>query len=206
MKLQIILVVLAIIVGGSFYLAAVETPSPLILGEAAPEFTLKDLDGKEHQLSSFKGKYVVLEWTNYECPFVKKHYDTGNMQALQAKHTGEDVIWLSICSSAEGKQGYFTADKWKELVSEKKAVPTAVLLDADGKVGGLYMARTTPEMFIIDPQGNLIYMGAIDDKSGRDHEEIKTALNYVDQALAEAKAGKPVSVPISRSYGCSVKY
>ncbi len=206
MKFRILLAVIIIAISGGLYLSAMEPPSPLAIGELAPDFKLRDLDGQEHQLSSFKGKYVVLEWTNYECPFVRKHYDTGNMQALQKKFTGEDVVWLSICSSAQGKQGHFSPEKWKELVVEKKANPTAILLDSEGVVGNLYMARTTPEMFIIDPQGKLVYMGAIDDKPGRDHEEIKTAVNYIEQAFAEIKAGKPLSMPVTRSYGCSVKY
>jgi len=157
-------------------------------------------------LASFKGKYVVLEWTNYDCPFVKKHYSSGNMQALQNKNIAEGVIWLTINSSAAGKQGNFPPEKWKELAAERKSAPSAILLDTDGKVGKLYMAKTTPEMFVIDPNGALLYMGAIDDKPTTNIEDVKTAINYVQNALDEAKAGKPVSVPISKSYGCSVKY
>ncbi|MFZ5951050.1 MAG: thioredoxin family protein [Candidatus Rifleibacteriota bacterium] len=207
MKIRALLASLVIMLGGVWILGAMEPPpAGLTLGEPAPNFTLKSIEGKDVELASFKGKYVVLEWTNYECPFVKKHYDSGNMQALQSKNISEGVIWLSINSSAEGKQGNFAPEKWKELAVEKKAAPTAILLDPDGKVGKLYMARTTPEMFVIDPEGNLLYMGAIDDKSGRDLEEVKTAKNHVQAALDEARAGKPVSVPITRSYGCSVKY
>lgn len=207
MKFRIILAVLLIAISGAFYLSAMQPAvAGPTLGEPAPDFVLTDLDGQEVALSSYKGKYVVLEWTNYECPFVKKHYNSGNMQSLQAKFTGEDVIWLSINSSAPGKQGNFPPEKWKEMLAEKKVAASKVLLDPDGKVGKLYLARTTPEMFVIDPQGNLIYMGAIDDKSGHDPAEIKTAKNFVQTALEEARAGKPVSTPITRSYGCSVKY
>jgi peroxiredoxin len=187
-------------------LTAAETLAGPVLGEAAPNFSLNGLDGKAVELASFRGKYVVLEWTNYECPFVGKHYRSGNMQALQNRNMAEDVVWLVINSSAKGKQGHYAPDKWKDLAAERRSTPTAILLDGDGKVGKLYMAKTTPEMFVIDPNGTLIYMGAIDDKPGRDLEEVKTALNFVQQALDEAKAGKPVSVPITKSYGCSVKY
>ncbi len=177
-----------------------------VLGELAPLFTLNDLDGQPVALEAFRGKYVVLEWTNYECPFVVKHYSSGNMQALQQKNMAEGVVWLVINSSAPGKQGHFEPAKWKELAAERKSTPTGILLDGDGKVGRLYMAKTTPEMFVIDPNGVLLYMGAIDDKPTRDLKDIETAVNYVQQALDEAKAGRPVSVPISKSYGCSVKY
>lgn len=207
MKIRIILAALLIAISGAFYLSAMQPPEPgPTLSEPAPDFTLKDIEGQEVELSSFKGKYVVLEWTNYECPFVKKHYNSGNMQALQKKFTEQGVVWLSINSSAPGKQGNFPPQKWQELVVEKKVAATKVLLDPDGKVGKRYMARTTPEMFVIDPDGKLLYMGAIDDKSGTDPEEIKSASNYVEAALNEAIAGKPVSTPITRSYGCSVKY
>lgn len=203
--LNLLLMVLVVLFVNSC-LSAEEAPGGPLLGEAAPNFTLNDLDGKPVELASFKGKYVVLEWVNYECPFVKKHYSSGNMPALQAKNTADGVIWLTINSSATGKQGNYAPDKWKELAAERKSAPTAILLDTDGKVGKLYMAKTTPEMFVIDPAGILLYMGAIDDKPTYNLEDIKTAVNYVQNALDEAKAGKPVSVPISKSYGCSVKY
>lgn len=185
--------------------AVVEEVGPA-LGEPAPLFELNDLDGKPVSLASFKGKYVVLEWANYDCPFVKKHYSTGNMQALQQKNIADGVIWLVINSSAAGKQGNYPPEKWKELAAERKSAPTAILLDADGKVGKLYMAKTTPEMFVIDPEGRVLFMGAIDDRSTADVKDVEGAVNYVQQALDEARAGKPVSVPISKSYGCSVKY
>ena len=200
-----LVIVLALFIHNGLTAEEATAPTGPVLGEIAPNFTLNDLDGKPVELASFKGKYVVLEWTNYDCPFVKKHYSSGNMQALQDKNVAEGVIWLTINSSAEGKQGNFPPAKWKELAAERKSSPTAILLDPDGKVGQLYMAKTTPEMFVIDPNGSLIYMGAIDDKSSTNVEDIKTAKNYVQQALDEAKALKPVSVPITRSYGCSVK-
>jgi len=201
-----LVIVLALFIHNGLTAEEAAAPTGPVLGEAAPNFTLNDLDGKPVELASFKGKYVVLEWTNYDCPFVKKHYSSGNMQALQDKNVAEGVIWLAINSSAQGKQGNFPPEKWKELAAERKSSPTAIQLDPDGKVGQLYMAKTTPEMFVIDTTGTLIYMGAIDDKPTTNIEDVKTAKNYVQQALDEAKALKPVSVPITRSYGCSVKY
>ncbi len=175
-------------------------------GEPAPDFTLTDTNGKSHTLSEHKGKYVVLEWFNYECPFVVKHYDSKNMQKLQEEYTGKDVVWLSINSSAEGKQGQYAADEMNKLASERGVKATALLLDGDGKVGKLYGAKTTPHMFIIDPKGALIYQGAIDDKPSVDQEDIATSKNYVKSALDAAMAGQPVADPITKSYGCSVKY
>ncbi|HAE37610.1 MAG TPA: thioredoxin family protein [Candidatus Riflebacteria bacterium] len=206
MKFFNLLLMVLVVLFVNSCLSAEEAPAGPLLGEAAPNFTLNDLDGKPVELASFKGKYVVLEWVNYDCPFVKKHYSSGNMQALQDKNIADGVIWLTINSSATGKQGNFTPEKWKELAAERKSAPTAILLDGDGKIGQLYVAKTTPEMFVIDPNGALIYMGAIDDKPTANIEDVKTAINYVQNALDEAKAGKPVSVPISKPYGCSVKY
>lgn len=206
MKFLNLLLVLLLVLLVNSGLSGEEMPVGPVLGEAAPNFTLNDIEGKPVELASFKGKYVVLEWTNYDCPFVKKHYSSGNMQALQAKNIADGVVWLTINSSAAGKQGNFTPERWKELAAERKSAPTAILLDSDGKIGQLYMAKTTPEMFVIDPNGALLYLGAIDDKPTTNLEDVKTAINYVQSALDEAKAGKPVSVPISKSYGCSVKY
>ena len=149
---------------------------------------------------------MVLEWTNPDCPFVKKHYDSSNMQELQKFYTAKGVVWLSINSSAQGKQGNYTPEEWNKIIKEKKAEPTAVLLDPDGKVGKMYDAQTTPHMFRIDQQGLLIYQGAIDDKAGTDPADIPSAVNYVRKALDEAMAGKPVTTPTTKSYGCSVKY
>ncbi|MCB9799158.1 MAG: thioredoxin family protein [Candidatus Omnitrophica bacterium] len=175
-------------------------------GRLAPDFRLEDTHGQSHALSDFLGRYVVLEWTNYECPFVKKHYSGGNMQSLQKELTGEGVVWLSIGSSAEGNQGYFSADEWNKRASEKNASPTAILLDPYGEVGRMYEAKTTPHMFVINPDGVLIYAGAIDSVASPDPADIEGATNYVRQAVHEAMAGKPVSVPATKSYGCSVKY
>lgn len=175
-------------------------------GSAAPDFKLTDTNGKEHSLSDFKGKFVVLEWTNFGCPFVRKHYDSGNMQALQEKYTGKDVVWLMIGSSAEGKQGNFPPEKWNEMVEEKGAKPTAVLLDPEGTVGKLYGAMTTPDMFIIDPEGTLVYRGAIDSIASADKSDIQKATNYVSTSLDAAMNGKPVEPASTKPYGCSVKY
>ena len=178
----------------------------VVVNQTAPDFALPDSHGKQHSLSDFRGKYVVLEWVNYECPFTLKHYTSHNMQGLQKKFTDEGVIWLSINSSAQGNQGYFTTDEINKMMAEKGAVPSAYLIDDKGDVGRLYGAKTTPHMFIIDPAGTLVYQGAIDDKASTDLEDIPQADNYVVQALGEAMSGKKVSVPATQSYGCSVKY
>jgi peroxiredoxin len=176
------------------------------VGQPAPEFTLTDSNGQSHNLSDFKGKFVVLEWLNHGCPFVQKHYDGGNMQGLQKEYTGKDVVWLSIVSSAPGKQGHMTPEETNKAKEEKGASPTAVLIDEDGTVGKLYDAKVTPELFVINPEGTLIYAGAIDDKKSTDAADVAGAKNYVKQALDEALAGSPVSEPTSTAYGCSVKY
>jgi len=176
------------------------------VGQPAPGFTLKDSTGKEHSLADFKGKTVVLEWVNYGCPFVKKHYDSKNMQALQKDATGKGVVWLAVCSSAPGKQGNETPEVATAKTKEYESAATAYLVDADGKVGKLYDAKTTPEMFIINPEGVLVYAGAIDDNRSPDAAVIKDSKNYVKAALDETLAGKPVSTATTKSYGCSVKY
>jgi peroxiredoxin len=182
------------------------TPTGATVGVAAPGFTLVDTYGKSHKLSDFAGKHVVLEWLNHDCPFVRKHYNSGNIQSLQKKYTEMGVVWLSIVSSAEGKQGHFPPDVANNLTTEKGASPTAVLIDADGSVGHMYEARTTPHMFVINPQGTLIYIGAIDDIRSTDAADIAKATNYVDQALTSSMKGEPVSVTTTQPYGCSVKY
>ncbi len=176
------------------------------VGEPAPAFTATDADGKTRSLDEFKGKYVILEWFNPECPFVKKHYGSGNMQKLQAEWTGRGVAWLTIASSAPDKQGHMTPAQANAVIKERGARQTALLLDGDGAVGRLYGAKTTPHMFVIDPQGRLIYAGAIDNVASPDPDDIKGATNYVQQALQEAMSGKPVSAAQTQSYGCSVKY
>lgn len=177
-----------------------------MVGEAAPDFTLTSAKGQEYTLSNYKGKYVVLEWINFECPFVKKHYGVGNMQTLQEMYTEKDVVWLTICSSAPGKQGNFTGDELANRISTQKMMSTAYLVDADGSVGRLYGAKTTPHMFVIDPSGKLIYAGAIDDKPTANPDDVPGAKNYVVGALDAAMAGKEVPTRTSQPYGCSVKY
>ncbi|HEY5742356.1 MAG TPA: thioredoxin family protein [Terrimicrobiaceae bacterium] len=176
------------------------------IGKPAPEFTLTDTSGKKHELSDYKGKFVVLEWVNFGCPFVKKHYGSQNMQKLQQEFSEKGVVWLSICSSAPGNQGNESPAAAKEGISKSGWAAKAYLLDEDGKVGKLYDARTTPEMFVVDPKGTLIYAGAIDDKPTPNPETVQGSNNYVRAALNEATAGKPVAVPSTKPYGCSVKY
>jgi peroxiredoxin len=186
--------------------AALSTQADALVGQAAPDFTLTDSKGGSHKLSALKGKYVVLEWVNYECPFVGKHYGSGNMQKLQREYTAKGVTWLSVNSSAPGKQGHYTPAQVDAKSKERNAAMTAYLLDADGKVGRAYGARTTPHMFVIDPAGKLLYAGGIDDKPSTDGEDVKTAKNFVRAALDETMAGKPVTVASSQPYGCNVKY
>ncbi len=174
--------------------------------EPAPGFTARSADGDKVSLKDYKGKTVILEWTNAECPFVQKHYGSGNMQALQEKYTRDDVVWLTVVSSAEGKQGYVTPEEAKKLTAERNASPTEFLLDPKGEVGRLYGAKTTPHMYIIDPEGTLRYMGAIDSIRSADPADIPKATNYVDQAMVELASGKKVSEAVTQAYGCSVKY
>ncbi|HEY5812765.1 MAG TPA: thioredoxin family protein [Terrimicrobiaceae bacterium] len=176
------------------------------IGKPAPDFTLTDLSGRKHELSDYKGKYVVLEWVNFGCPFVKKHYGSKNMQKLQQEFSEKGVVWLSICSSAPGNQGNESPEAAKEGISKFGWAAKAYLVDEDGKVGKLYDARTTPEMFVVDPKGTLIYAGAIDDKPTPNPATVQGSNNYVKAALNEATAGKPVAVPSTKPYGCSVKY
>jgi peroxiredoxin len=176
------------------------------VGSPAPEFTATDSQGRIQTLDQYRGKYVVLEWHNQGCPFTRKHYVSGNMQNLQKEWTAKGVVWFTVISSAPGTQGYVTPPQENAYLAQMHAAPTAVLLDPDGKVGHLYNAKTTPQMFVIDPQGKLIYAGAIDDKPTPDPDDIRGADNYVSDALTAAMAGKSVATPYSRSYGCSVKY
>lgn len=185
--------------------ASLAIASPEI-GKPAPEFTLTDAKGTSHSLSDYKGKFVVLEWVNFGCPFVKKFYDAGAMQDLQAKHTGDDVVWLSICSSAEGKQGYLTPEELQAKLESIGYKGTGYLIDAEGTVGQSYDAKTTPEMFVINPEGILVYKGAIDNKPTPHASDLDGATNYVSAALGEAKSGGSVTTAQTKSYGCSVKY
>jgi peroxiredoxin len=179
---------------------------PVRVGSAAPAFTVTDSNGKTHRLSDFKGKTVVLEWTNHECPFVRKHYESGNMQRLQQDAASKGVVWLSIISSASGQQGYLTGQRANQLTRSRNASPTAVILDASGNLGRLYGARTTPHLFIIDNSGILRYAGAIDDKPTADKADVATANNYVRSALNSLSKGQPVKPATTQPYGCSVKY
>jgi peroxiredoxin len=176
------------------------------VGQSAPDFTLTGGDGKTHALADFKGKFIVLEWTNPQCPFVHKFYDSGTMQALQKKETAKGVVWLRINSSAEGHEGYQTVADLASYEKSHNVASTESLLDPSGQVGHLYGARTTPHMFVIDPKGVLIYAGGIDNTPSADPADIATATNYVTAALDEAMAGKPVTTPTAQPYGCSVKY
>ncbi|HXW92776.1 MAG TPA: redoxin domain-containing protein [Terriglobales bacterium] len=176
------------------------------VGDPAPEFQATDSHGQGHRLSEYRGKFVVLEWHNNGCPYTRKHYESGNMQRLQQEWTARGVVWFTVISSAPGQQGYVTAPQENDYLTRMNASPTAALLDPQGDVGHLYAAKTTPHMFIINPAGVLIYDGAIDNKATTDQADIAIAQNYVSQALGEAMAGKPVSIPTSRPYGCSVKY
>lgn len=176
------------------------------VGQPAPDFTLPDCTGKNISLSDYKGKVVVLEWVNHGCPFVVKHYGSGNMQKLQADTTAKGVVWLSICSSAPGKQGHMTPADASKTCGEKKTAATAYLLDESGKVGKQYGAKRTPEMYVVDANGVLVYHGAIDDKKSTDPGDIAGAKNHVAAAIEEVLAGKPVSTPTTEAYGCSIKY
>lgn len=192
-------VFLMIGVGGGA-LAAVEPGNP------APDFTLTSVDGRTLSLSQFRGKYVVLEWFNSECPFVQKHYDSGNMQGLQAMYTKKDVVWLTINSTNPDHSNFRDRKRSSEIMANWRGNPTGLLLDAEGTVGQAYGARTTPHMYIVDPRGTLVYRGGIDDKPSFNQRDIPVAKNHVAAALDELMAGQPVSEPDTRPYGCSVKY
>lgn len=187
---------------------AIATPvrAAVMTGKPAPAFTLSDQDGVQRSLADFAGKTVVLEWTNHDCPYVKKHYGAGAMQALQKAATADGVVWLTIVSSAPGKQGHVTGAQAKSLTRDRSAAPTAVLLDPTGEVGKLYGAKTTPHMYVINGSGALVYQGGIDDKATADPADLAGAQNYVAAALADLKAGRPVAVPAAKPYGCSIKY
>jgi peroxiredoxin len=189
----------------SLLIAAPAVAAPT-LGQPAPAFQATDADGHARSLADYAGKTVVLEWTNNGCPYVGKHYGSGNMQALQSKATADGVVWLTVSSSAPDMQGYFTpatARLWKGKVHSNA---TAILLDSEGKVGRLYGAKVTPHMFVIDKAGRVVYMGGIDDRPYADPASLKGAKNYVAAALADLKAGRPIAVAVSQPYGCSVKY
>jgi len=187
-------------------LPAVGTSADAVIGAPAPAFSLPDTVSRTHSLSEYAGKWVVLEWVNYDCPFVGKHYNSGNMPGLQKEYTGKGVVWLAINSSAPGKQGHFTAEVIQSRSGKYGAAHSAYLLDPSGTVGRAYGAKTTPHMYVISPAGRLVYAGGIDDRATTDLADIQGARNYVREALDAAMAGKPVSTPLATPYGCSVKY
>jgi peroxiredoxin len=203
------LTVAALAAVGAFAVERVTAMSPPAtprVGEPAPQFSAPDIAGKTVRLAEYAGKTIVLEWTNDGCPFVGKHYNSGNMQSLQRKYTAEGVVWLTIASSAPGEQGYVTPVEAKADLAHWQAAPTDFLLDPDGTVGRLYNARATPNMAVIDRTGRLVYEGAIDDKPSSRLADVKTAHNYVVAALDALAAGQPVAVSSTRAYGCSIKY
>jgi peroxiredoxin len=184
-------------------LPALAQPTP---GQPAPPFTLTDVDGRKVTLAELKGKYVVLEWTNPSCPFVQKHYGSGNMQSLQKRFTAEGVQWIVINSTTASHSEYLRPAEQKGWLQKQGAAATLAALDADGTVGRAYAARVTPHMYVIDPNGVLVYAGAIDDKRSTNPADVKSAHNYVVQAFTELRGGKPVSVPSTPAYGCTIKY
>lgn len=190
----------------TFALSACGSNASLGVGEPAPDFEGVDTQGVTHRLADYRGKTVVLEWTNHDCPYVRKHYGAGNMQEQQREAAAQGVVWLSIISSAPGKQGHVSPAQADELTRSRKAAPQAVILDPEGTIGRAYGAKTTPHMYIVDPAGTLVYMGGIDDNSSANAEDIPEARQHVRVALQELAAGNPVSEPVTQPYGCSVKY
>ena len=195
---RVFLITLALVAG-----SAIAAPR---VGEPAPDFTGVDTQGKTHRLADYRGKAVVLEWTNHDCPYVRKHYGAGNLQEQQREAAAQGVIWLSVISSAPGQQGYVSPAEADELTRSRKAAPHAVLLDPEGRIGRAYGAKTTPHLYLIDEAGKLIYMGGIDSITTADPADIPKATQYVRVALKERAAGQPISAPVTRPYGCSVKY
>ncbi len=198
-----LLCVAAVAAFSTLLVSAADRPE---VGKPAPDFTLSDSNGKTHSLSAYRGKVVVLEWVNHGCPFVVKHYSSGNMQRTQQAAAADGAVWLSICSSAPGKQGHLSPAEWNKTSAAKGATPAAVLLDEAGKVGRLYHATATPQLFVIDAQGKVVYSGAIDSIPSTNTDDIAKAQNYVLAALADLKAGRPVATAVTKPYGCSVKY
>jgi peroxiredoxin len=201
MKTKLLVTVLASLTATSLF--AAESPK---VGSAAPDFSIADAKGKTHSVSENKGKFVVLEWFNPECPFVKKHYSTGSMQKLQQEFAGKGVVWMSIDSSAPGKEGNLTAEAAAKQATDWKMSSTTLLLDPEGKAGQAYGAKNTPHMFVVNPEGKIVYAGAIDSKATPNAADLAGATNYVKAALDEAMAGKPVTNANTKPYGCSVKY
>jgi peroxiredoxin len=197
---------LAALAFSGFALAVTAATAAPEVGKPAPDFSATDINGKPVKLSELRGKTVVLEWTNNECPYVVKHYGSGNMQALQRDATKDGVVWISLISSAKGEQGWVDAKGAAELIKSRSAAPSTMVLDESGKIGRAYEARTTPHMFVINPEGKLAYMGGIDDRPTTRTSDIPGSKNYVRAALSAVKAGQPVATPVARPYGCSIKY
>ena len=195
----------AVALGATFLMSSNAVAAPAV-GQKAPDFVAVDTAGKQHRLSDFAGKFVVLEWTNPGCPFVRKHYGSGNMPATQKAATEKGVVWLAVNSTERAASDYLKPAALDAWMKEHSAAPTAVLMDEDGVIGRAYAARTTPHLYIIDPKGVLVYAGGIDSIASSRVEDIKTATNYVNQALGEAFGGKPISAATTRPYGCSIKY
>ena len=197
------------VVAAGLWLAAAEPTAAsqdLEVGKPAPLFAAADSNGKRHALADYRGKVVVLEWTNHDCPYTVKHYVSNNMQGLQREAATNGIAWLTVVSSAPGTQGHVTPQQANALTKDRRAAPSAVLLDPDGVVGRAYGARTTPHMYVIDRDGKLAYMGAIDSLPTANPADVGRAQNYVRLALADVAAGKPVATPVTRPYGCTVKY
>jgi len=201
MKTKLLLTAITVVASGVLYAADVPP-----VGSAAPDFSSPDANGKTQSLAQYKGKYVVLEWFNPECPFVKKHYGSDNMQKLQQEYTSKGVVWLTIDSNAPGTEGNLTADQAQKVMNSWKTKQTALLLDPESKVAKLYGAKNTPNMVVISPEGKIVYEGAIDSKASPNPADIPSSTNYVKAALDESLAGKPVSNAQTKPYGCSVKY
>jgi hypothetical protein len=197
---------LAALAFGGLALQATAASAAPEVGKNAPDFSATDIDGKPVKLSELRGKTVVLEWTNNECPYVVKHYGSGNMRALQRDATKDGVVWITLISSPKGQQGHVSPAEAAELTSSRNAAPSQIVLDETSKVARLYEAKTTPHMFVINPEGKLVFMGGIDDKPTTRTSDIATAKNYVRAALDAVKAGQPVATPVARPYGCSIKY
>ncbi len=195
----------AVALGATFLMGTNALAAPAV-GQKAPDFVAVDTAGKQHRLSDFAGKFVVLEWTNPGCPFVRKHYGSGNMPATQKSATAKGVVWLAVNSTERAASDYLKPVALDAWMKEHSAAPTAVLMDEDGVIGQAYGARTTPHIFIIDPKGVLVYAGGIDSIPSARVDDIKTATNYVSQALGEAFGGKPISAAATKAYGCSIKY
>jgi len=201
MKTKLILTAITTLAAGALYAADVPP-----VGSAAPDFSAPDANGKTQSLSEYKGKYVVLEWFNPECPFVKKHYGGGNMQKLQKEFTDKGVIWLTVDSNAPGSEGNITAEQGKKIMDSWKTHPTALVLDPESKIAKLYGAKNTPNMVIVGPDGKIVYEGAIDSKASPNPADIPSSTNYVKAALDEALAGKAVSNAQTKPYGCHITY